>query len=143
MKFPNLCASVLVTLIGIGTLAVQPGFGEQLSSPAERAETARLNREIADHNAAADEREQSFQAQYQIEMGQSEAIQEQYQTKLAQYMEGKKENDLARAQYVEKKKQSDLAQEQYEEQKKQNDLVQEQYEEKLRAYQQASQERKS
>ena len=58
-------------------------FAERPSTPAELAETAKLNREIVDMNAAADELEQVLDEQYQEQKHQDDALQRQYQDQVA------------------------------------------------------------
>ncbi len=52
------------------------------SSPAERAATAELNRNVTLKNAAADERQKTLEAQYQEQKRQYEAQQLAYQAQL-------------------------------------------------------------
>jgi hypothetical protein len=75
------CAAI-AALIAATTLTSVAGNASVPSSPAERAATAELNRNITLRNAAADERSRVLEAQYQEQMRQYEAQRLEYQAQL-------------------------------------------------------------
>jgi hypothetical protein len=79
MKTGILGGAAMAALIGATLFAPVPGRASTPSSPAERAATAELNRNIAVRNAAADDQYKSLEAQYQEQIKQNEAQQRQYQ----------------------------------------------------------------
>ncbi len=79
MKTAILGGAAIAALIGATLFASVPSVASTPSSPAERAATAELNRNIAVRNAAADEQYKSLEAQYQEQKRQNEAQQRQYQ----------------------------------------------------------------
>ena len=79
MKTRILGGAAIAALIGATLVATVPGKASTPSSPAERAATAELNRNIAARNAAADDQYKALQAQYQEQKRQNEAQQRQNQ----------------------------------------------------------------
>jgi hypothetical protein len=76
MKTGILSGAAMAALIGATVFASVPSRASTPSSPAERAATAELNRNILIRNAAADDQDKSQQAQYQEQKKQNEAQQQ-------------------------------------------------------------------
>jgi hypothetical protein len=92
MKFPALTASslaVLAFLVASPALAQDHveanGMPTDRSTPAEQAQTADLNRQIQQNNAAADARAQANDAQYQAEQQRYSDRKQQYQSQMQQH----------------------------------------------------------
>ena len=79
-----LAGAAIAALIATITLTSVASHASTLSSPAERAATAELNRAVTLSNAAADEHSRVLEAQYQEQMRRYEAQQAQYQARLAE-----------------------------------------------------------
>jgi hypothetical protein len=99
-------ASALIGVAACILLAAGPSWAESSSSAAEIAETARLNREISDANAAKDARYAIVQKEYLQKKQLSDKTQEEYRTKV-------KENELEQTQYRRQKQHNDLLWQQY------------------------------
>ena len=84
-----LSGAAIAALIGATTLTSVPSSASTPSSPAERAATAELNRNITLSNAAADEHTRLLEAQYQEQKRQNDIAQQQYQAQLQSYQENR------------------------------------------------------
>jgi hypothetical protein len=74
--------AAMAALIVATTLTAMPSSASTPSSPAERAATAELNRNITLTNTAAQDEYRLRLAQYQAQLKQNEAQQQQYQAQL-------------------------------------------------------------
>jgi hypothetical protein len=79
MKTGILGGAAIAALITATVFTSVPSRASIPSSPAERAATAELNRNVMLKNAAADDQEKSQEAQYQEQKKQNEAQQRQSQ----------------------------------------------------------------
>jgi FtsZ-interacting cell division protein ZipA len=78
----RILGGVAIAALLVGAFASVESSASTPSSPAERAATAELNRDIMLKNAVADEHHKMLEAQYQEQKRQYEAQQQQYQAKL-------------------------------------------------------------
>jgi ribulose kinase len=74
--------AAIAVLIGAAALTSVASEASTPSSPAERAATAELNRNVTLKNAAADEQARSLEAQYQEQKRQIEVQQQRYQAQM-------------------------------------------------------------
>ena len=90
---------IVYSCLAVGGMALSslPGFSQPESTPAERAQTAKLNQGVADANAEADRHYSDLEKQYQDRKTENQELQQKYQ-------EEKKQNDLLQQQYQEKLK---------------------------------------
>ena len=77
-----LAGAALATLLGAMAFTSADSRASVPSSPAERAATAELNRDVMRRNAAADEQHRMQEAQYQQQQRQYEAKRLEYQGRL-------------------------------------------------------------
>jgi hypothetical protein len=77
-----LAGAAIATLLGAMALTTAESRASVPSSPAERAATAELNRDVMRRNAAADEQHTMQEAQYQQQQRQYEAQRQEYQDRL-------------------------------------------------------------
>ena len=80
-----LSGAAIAALVGATMFSSVESRASTPSSPAERAATAELNRNITLSNAAADEHYKLLEAQYQEQKRLSDAAQQQYQAQLQIY----------------------------------------------------------
>jgi hypothetical protein len=83
--------------LAVGVAFGACAFTETPSSPAERAATAKLNRDMAAANAAADDRYAALKKQYDQQKEQNDEEQKKYQLRV-------KEHDLLEQEYQQKLK---------------------------------------
>jgi hypothetical protein len=102
-----------LTVVTALLLAAGPSWGELSPSAAEIAETAKLNRDISDANAAKDARYAIVEKEYLQKKQQNDKIQEDYRAKV-------KENELQQTQYRQQKQHNDLLWQQYRDRLDQN-----------------------
>ena len=96
----------LFAFVGVVALDSESSMAETPSSPAEREATAKLNQDIADSNATADEHYTSLQKDYLQKKTENDELQREYQAKLEEYK-------AQEALYQQKKKEGDLLHQQY------------------------------
>ena len=75
-----LAVAAIATFMGATAFSSTESRASVPSSPAERAATAALNRDVMRKNAAADEQQRLLDAKYQEQQKQYEAQQRLYQT---------------------------------------------------------------
>ena len=77
-----LAGAAIATLLGATAFAAVESRASTPSSPAERAATAELTRDVMRRNAAADEQHRMQEAQHQQQQRQYEAQRQEYQYRL-------------------------------------------------------------
>ena len=82
-------SAAIAALVGATMFSSVESRASTPSSPAERAATAELNRNITLSNAAADEQQRLLEAQYQEQKRLNDAAQQQYQAQLQIYQDNR------------------------------------------------------
>ena len=82
-----LSSAAIAALVGATMFSSVESRASTPSSPAERAATAELNRNITLSNAAAAEQQRLLEAQYQEQKRLNDAAQQQYQAQLQIYQD--------------------------------------------------------
>lgn len=96
-KFGILSSVAIAALVGALTVAPMASNASVPSSPAEKAATAELNRNISEANAASEARAKAQEAEYQ----------EQVRQQAIQYEEQKRQWELQQQQYMAQLKAND------------------------------------